>query len=349
MTTKEINKSGSDYSLWLTEVKQCIQTAQLRTVQAVNIGLVRLYWEIGKAIQHKQQQEKWGDKVIERLSKDLKSAFPEMKGFSPSNLKYMRRFADAYPECTIGQQPADQLPWFHNIVLLTQVESIVAREWYASKTLEHGWSRNVLSMQIESSLFEREGKAITNFNQRLPNGQSDLAIAVLKDPYIFDFLGLGQSANERAIENALVDHIVRFLLELGTGFSFVGRQVHMEIGGDDFFIDLLFYHLKLRCYIVVELKANSFKPEYAGQLNFYLSAVDSNIKQEEDNPTIGLLLCKKHNRIVAEYSLRNVNNPIGISEYQLVESLPKELKTSLPTIEEIEKELKDKPEDFLKK
>lgn len=336
----KITKVKSDYNAWLDDLKQYIQTVQIRTVLAVNSELVRLYWKIGTSILQKQQREKWGGKVINRLAQDLRTAFPEMKGFSPSNLKYMRRFAESYPECKIGQQPADQLPWFHNIVLLTEVKSLTAREWYAAKTLEHGWSRNVLSIQIEANLFERESKAITNFFQRLPSPQSDLATAVLKDPYIFDFLGLSKNANERAIENALVDHIVRFLLELGTGFAFVGKQVHLDVGGDDFFIDLLFYHLKLRCYIVVELKTTAFKPEYTGQLNFYLSTVDASIKHPQDNPTIGLLLCKKHNRIVAEYSLRNIDNPIGISEYKLVESLSKEFKTSLPTIEQLENELK---------
>lgn len=340
MKLHNAKKNETAYIAWLGNLKQRIQTTQLRASQSINSELIKLYWEIGRSILEKQQQKKWGTKVIDRLASDLRSAFPEMKGFSPSNLKYMRRFAEAYPECKIGQQAADQLPWFHNIVLLTQVTSLTAREWYAIKTLEHGWSRNVLSMHIETGLFEREGKAISNFSHRLPLPQSDLASAVLKDPYIFDFLGLSQHANERNIERALVDHIVRFLLELGTGFAFVGRQVHIEVGGEDFFIDLLFYHLKLRCYVVIELKATAFKPEYTGQLNFYLSAVDATFKHPQDHPTIGLLLCKKHNRIVAEYSLRNINNPIGISEYRLTEILPKELATSLPTIEQIEMELK---------
>ncbi|MBX9742184.1 MAG: PDDEXK nuclease domain-containing protein [Chthoniobacterales bacterium] len=340
MDLHKVSKNETAYTTWLGNLKQRIQTKQMRAVQSVNSELIKLYWEIGHSILEKQQQQKWGTKVIDRLARDLRAAFPEMKGFSPSNLKYMRRFAEAYPECKIGQQPADQLPWFHNIVLLTQVPSLTAREWYAIKTIEHGWSRNVLGMQIETGLFEREGKAISNFSQRLPAPQSDLVTAVLKDPYVFDFLGLSQHANDRSIENALVDQIVRFLLELGTGFSFVGHQIHVEIGGEDFFIDLLFYHLKLRCYVVVELKATAFKPEYTGQLNFYLAAVDTELKHPQDHPTIGLLLCKKHNRIVAEYSLRNISSPIGISEYLLTEVLPKELETSLPSIEQIEIELK---------
>lgn len=336
--------SETDYSAWLRDLKSRIQTAQIRAVLAVNSELVLLYWDIGRSILDKQQQEGWGTKVVERISKDLRSAFPEMKGFSRSNMLYMRAFAEIWPERAIVQQLAGQLPWFHNVLLLTKVKDKKAREWYVRAAVQHGWSRNILEMQIQTKLYEREGKAITNFAQRLPDAQSDLAIATLKDPYVFDFLGLGKEAHERAIENALVDHIVRFLLELGSGFAFVGRQVHVEVGGDDFYIDLLFYHLQLRCYVVVELKATDFKPEYAGQLNFYLAAVDAQLKIEHDQPTIGLLLCKAKNRLVAEYALRNVASPIGVAEYQLIEALPKELETSLPSIEQIEAELGHYPD-----
>jgi predicted nuclease of restriction endonuclease-like (RecB) superfamily len=251
----------------------------------------------------------------------------------------MRAFAEAWPDAEIVQQAVGQLPWGHNLVLLTKLKDPAMRLTYAQRAIQHGWSRNVLNIHIETRLLEREGQAVTNFAAQLPAPHSDLARNTLKDPYLFDFLGAGKEADERAIESAIVQHITRFLLELGAGFAFVGRQVHIEVGGDDFFIDLLFYHLKLRCYVVVELKAGAFKPEHTGQLSFYLSAVDSQIKSEQDSPTIGLLLCKTQNRVVAEYALRDSNKPIGVAEYQLVNALPAQLETSLPTIEQIEREL----------
>lgn len=280
-----------------------------------------------------------GAKVIERLSRDLRAAFPEMKGFSRANLLYMRAFAEAWPDSTIVQQAVGQLPWGHNVLLMTRLKD---REWrlaYAQKAIEHGWSRNVLSIHIESQRLEREGLAVNNFELRLPKPQSDLARESLKDPYLLDFLGLSAEAQEREIEGALVKHLTGFLLELGAGFAFVGQQVLINVGGDEFFLDLLFYHLKLRCYVVIELKAGPFKPEHTGKLGFYLSAVDAQIKHPDDQPTIGLLLCKGKNSVVAEYALRDSNKPIGVAEYQLVQSLPERLQTNLPTIEEIEAEL----------
>ncbi|WP_306547882.1 YhcG family protein [Desulfobulbus sp.] len=270
---------------------------------------------------------------------DLRNAFPEMKGFSRANLMYMRAVAEAWPDAAIVQQAVGQLPWGHNLVLLTKLKTAAQRLAYAHRALEHGWSRNILLMQIETRLLEREGRAVTNFAERLPAPGSDLAHNTLKDPYIFDFLSIGREANERALEDALVQHISQFLLELGAGFAFVGRQVHIEVGGDDFFIDLLFYHLKLRCYVVIELKACAFNPGHVGQLGFYLSAVDSQLKAEQDGPTIGLLLCKSKNKVVAEYALRDTNKAMGVAEYQLIESLPAELQTSLPSIEAIEQAL----------
>jgi predicted nuclease of restriction endonuclease-like (RecB) superfamily len=336
----------TDYTAWLAELKSRISTAQLRATLAVNAELVQLYWEIGQGIWEKQQQDGWGAKVIETLARDLRSAFPTMKGFSPTNLKYMRRFAEACPTKTIGQQPADQLPWFHIVVLLTRLADTAEREWYAAKAIEHGWSRNVLSMQIDTQARQRTGQAVTNFTARLPAVQSDFAQQALKDPYLFDFLGLSNEAHEREIEQALMQHITRFLLELGSGFAFVGRQVHLEVAGDDFFIDLLFYHLKLRCYVVIELKAVDFIPEHAGKLSFYLTAVDRQVKAEHDNPTIGLLLCRKQNRLVAEYALSAINQPIGVAEYLLTQSIPPELQGSLPTVEQLEAELQgDLPPD----
>ncbi|WP_225587210.1 PDDEXK nuclease domain-containing protein [Methylomonas fluvii] len=264
-----------------------------------------------------------------------------MKGFSRANLMYMRAFAEAWPDAEIVQQLVGRLPWGHNLVLLSKLKDAENRKRYAERAIEYAWSRNVLNIHIETRLLEREGNAVTNFEANLPKPHSDLARESLKDPYLFDFLGIGQEADEREIENALVQHITRFLIELGAGFAFVGRQYHLEVGGDDFFIDLLFYHLKLRCYVVVELKTGAFKPEHTGQLSFYLTAVDVQLKSEHDQPTIGLLLCKTQNRIVAEYALRDTNKPIGVAEYQLVESLPVELTKNLPSIEQIEQELGD--------
>jgi len=326
------------YETWLESLKGQIRSARLQAALAVNAELICLYHRIGLEILSQQKVHVWGDKVIKRLADDLKSAFPDMKGFSTSNLKYMRYFAEHCPNAKIGQQPADQLPWFHIVTLLTKVPS-EQREWYAVQVASGGWSRLTLARNIETRAHERCGAAVSNFEQRLPAPQSALAQEMLKDPYLFDFLGLADDAHEREIENALIRHVTRFLIELGVGFAFVGRQYRLEVAGDEFFIDLLFYHTRLKCYVVVELKASAFKPEHAGQLNFYLSAVDAQVKLPDDHPTIGLLLCKSRNKIVAEYALRNINSPIGVAEYQLVASLPKELKTELPSIEEIEASL----------
>ena len=333
------------YADWLADLKARIHGAQQRAALAVNCKLVLLYWQIGRDILTRQTKQGWGAKVIDRLAHDLRTAFPDMRGFSPRNLKYMRAFAEAWSDAEFVQGVLAQLPWYHQLALLDKLKTEEERRWYAAKALEHNWSRNVLVMQIESRLYERSGAAITNFATQLPKPQSDLARESLKDPYRLDFLGLAKDAGERAIEDALIKHITQFLIELGTGFAFVGRQVHMEVGGDDFFIDLLFYHLKLRCYVVVELKAGPFKPEHTGQLSFYLSVVDAQLKHPGDNPSIGLLLCKNQNRIVAEYALRDVNKPIGVAEYQLVNALPENLQTDLPSIESIERELGDLPEE----
>lgn len=327
------------YANWLGELKNRIHGAQQRVALAVNRELVQLYWQIGRDILQRQAEQGWGAKVIERLAHDLRTAFPEMKGFSRANLMYMRSFADAWPDEAIFQQAVGQLPWGHNLVLLAKLKQPEQRLAYAQCAVEQGWSRATLEIHIESHLLEREGQAITNFADRLPAPGTDLARQALKDPYLFDFLDVGQEANEREIESALVKHITQFLLELGAGFAFVGRQVHLEVGGDDFYIDLLFYHLKLRCYVVIELKAEKFKPEHLGQLSFYLTAVDMQVKAEQDTPTIGLLLCKSKNTVAAEYALRDKTQPIGVAEYQLIESLPEELQTSLPSIEQIEREL----------
>ena len=290
------------YADWLADLKGRIHTAQQRATLAVNRELVLLYWQIGRDILARQAAQGWGAKVIERLAHDLRAAFPEMKGFSRANLMYMRAFAQAWPDAAIVQQAVGQLPWGHNLVLLTQLKDPQQRLAYALSATKHGWSRNMLNIHIETRLLERTGTAVTNFDVSLPKPQSDLARESLKDPYRLDFLGLGKEAGEREIENALVKHVTEFLLELGAGFAFVGRQVLLDVGGDEFFIDLLFYHLKLRCYVVIELKGGKFKPEHLGQLGFYLTAVDRQVKHQQDNPTIGLLLCKSKNKIVAEYA-----------------------------------------------
>lgn len=332
------------YADWLSELKSRIQNARLRAALAVNAELVRLYWEIGCDILARQQAQGWGAKVIDRLADDLRREFQDMKGFSPRNLKYMRAFAEAWPDEQFVQQVVAQLPWGHNVRILDYLKSAEEREWYARKAFEHGWSRNILVMQIESHLYQRQGKAITNFSATLPPPQSDLAHQTLKDPYLFDFLGLGDEAQEREVERALTAHITRFLLELGAGFSYVGRQVHLEVADEDFYLDLLFYHLKLRCYVVIELKATDFKPEYAGKMNFYLSAVDDLLRHPGDEPSIGLILCKNKKRLIVEYALRDSNKPIGVSEYLLTEILPCELEGSLPTIEQLEAELAEDEE-----
>ncbi|MEZ5581176.1 MAG: PDDEXK nuclease domain-containing protein [Candidatus Competibacteraceae bacterium] len=345
MSDKPISLSTSPegYADWLAELKSRIHSAQQRATLAVNRELVLLYWQIGRDILVRQADQGWGAKVIDRLAHDLRNAFPKMKGFSPRNLKYMRAVAEAWPEPEFVQQVAAQLPWFHLCTLIDKLATREERDWYLAKAVEHNWSRNVLVMQIETRLRERQGKAVANFEQRLPKPQSDLARESIKDPYRFDFLGLTDEAQEREIESALVQHVTRFLLELGAGFAFVGRQVLLDVGGEEFFIDLLFYHLKLRCYVVIELKAGKFKPEHLGQLGFYLTAVDRQVKSEQDNPTIGLLLCKSRNQVVAEYALGDKSQPMGIAEYKLMESLPEPLQTSLPSIEQIENELKDIP------
>lgn len=338
-TPTSLTEPPDGYAIWLADLKDQIHTAQQRAAQAFNLELVVLYWSIGNAILDRQNQQGWGARVVDRLAQDLRAGFPTMQGFSVRNLKYMRAFALAWPDLEMVQQVLHKLPWGHNLILLDKLPGPETRRWYAAKALEHNWSRNILVMQIESRLLERSGTAVTNFDLTLPKPQSDLARESLKDPYRFDFLGLTEEAQERETEVALVKHVTDFLLELGAGFAFVGRQVLLEVGGDEFFIDLLFYHLKLRCYVVIELKAGKFKPEHLGQLSFYLTAVDAQVKHPDDGPTIGLLLCKSKNKVVAEYALRDQSRPLGVAEYRLVESLPPELQTSLPSIEQIEREL----------
>jgi predicted nuclease of restriction endonuclease-like (RecB) superfamily len=283
---------GEEYAEFLREIKERIRNAQVRAALNVNRELVLLYWQLGREILTRQQKDGWGAKVIERLSRDLRAAFPEMKGLSRTNLLYMQAFARAYPDEAIVQQLVGQIPWGHNVRILDALDDPIRREWYIRQTIQNGWSRNVLVHQIESRLFERQGKAVTNFTQTLPAPQSELAQQVLKDPYNFDFLSLDKEAHERDLERGLVEQIRAFLLELGVGFAFVGSQYHLEVGGQDFYIDLLFYHLQLRCFVVIDLKATPFQPEYAGKMNFYLSAVDDLLRHPTDQPSIGVILCK---------------------------------------------------------
>lgn len=332
------------YTAILNQLKKRIVGERVRAVLAANAGMLLLYWDIGQIILSRQSAQGWGAKVIDRLSNDLCVAFPDMRGLSSRNLKYMRAFAEAWPDRAIVQRVVAQLPWRHNIALLEHLRDEKSRLWYAQEALRHGWSQSILGLQIERHAHLRQGKAVHNFSTTIPPRDSDMAAQVFKDPYLFDFLGTADPRREREVESALVAHIQRFLLELGQGFAFVGRQVHLEVGDQDFYIDLMFYHLKLRCYVIAELKAVPFEPAFVGQLNMYLSAVDDLLRHPDDKPTIGLLLCRSKNKVVVEYALRDLKKPIGVASWQtrLVHALPKDLKGSLPTIREIEAEMTPK-------
>jgi predicted nuclease of restriction endonuclease-like (RecB) superfamily len=335
------HKMPGEYPSLLKEIKERVQTERLKAVLAANSALVLLYWDIGRSILEKQQKEGWGAKIIDRLSHDLKLAFPDMKGFSPRNLKYMRKFAESWPEQTIVQRIVAQIPWRSNLALLDKLADVETRLWYAERTIENGWSSNILAIQIETCLHRRQGQAISNFSKALPPADSDMATQVFKDPYVFDFLGTADPRRESELEQKLIGHIEKFLLELGQGFAFVGRQMHLEVGGDDFYLDLLFYHLKLRSYVVVELKAGKFQPGHVSQLNMYMNIVDDLLRHQDDKPTIGLLLVKEKNQLVAEYALSGYTKPIGVAQWerQINKSIPEEMRSSLPSIEDIEQEL----------
>lgn len=329
------------YAAFLADLKGRVERERVRVVVAANSALVLLYWDLGKAILDRQAAEGWGAKVIDRLASDLAEAYPEMKGFSPRNLLFMRSFAEAYPDHEQVKQLVSLLPWGHVIRLLQRIKAPEVRDWYAQVAIREGWSRSILELKIDGRAHERQGKALSNFKDTLPPADSDLAVQIFKDPYLFDFLGTADPRREREVELALVEHIQRFLLELGAGFAFVGRQVLLEVGDQDFYIDLLFYHLKLRCFVVIELKAVPFDPAFVGQTNLYLSAVDDQLRHPDDKPTIGLLLCRSKNKLVVEYALRGLKSPIGVADWEtrLVDSLPEDLKGSLPSIEQLESEL----------
>ncbi len=383
-----MNRTGlpADYPSLLANIKQRIRTAQVRAAFSANAELIRLYWDIGRAIAQQQHRQGWGSGVIPRLAHDLCNELPEVKGFSERNLKYMIRFYREYETAPIVQQAAAQLPlardlafvsevspppvakspdtsplsivqqlaaqlpWFHHVLLMEKIKHLPTRVWYMQQTILNGWSRNTLSLQIAACAHERHGRAVTNFADRLPPSQSDLAAQTIKDPYIFDFLTLEEPFHERELETGLLVHVEKFLLELGQGFAFVGRQYHLDVGQDDFYLDLLFYHLRLRCFVVVDLKKGPFKAEYAGKMNFYCNVVDDRLRHPTDQSTVGLILCQDENRLVAEYALRGVNKAIGVSEYRLTRALPASLKSSLPSIREIEAELStSKPSRRLRK
>jgi predicted nuclease of restriction endonuclease-like (RecB) superfamily len=336
------------YAEMLAGIKSRVQTARVRAGLAANRELVLLYWDIGADILQRQHAEGWGSQVIDRLSLDIKHAFPGLTGFSPRNLKYMRAFSEEYPDREFVQQVVAQIPWGHILYLLQKAKDPAKRLWYMRKAIEHGWSRNILALHIDQKDYERKGLAVTNFSATLPSPQSDLAQELLKDPYIFDFLGIADDAREKEVENALLAHLRDFLLELGGGFAFVGNQVRLDIDDEDYYIDLLFYHLKLRCYFVIDLKTRPFAAEDAGKMNFYLNAVDDLMRHPDDQPSIGLVLCREKegsNKMLLEYALRGLQKPVGVSAYQLTRALPDNLKPSLPTVEEIEIEIAEKVEE----
>ena len=328
----------TEYLSIIENIKREINAAQYRAALHVNADMLLLYYDIGCVI---NEHKTWGSKFIDNLAADIRLAFPKSKGYSVRNLKYMAKFAETYPEREFVQQVVAQIPWGHNIVILDKVNNLEERKWYIKNSAQNGWSRNVLGHQIESSLYQRQvlAEKVSNFENRLPSPQSELAAQTMKDPYVFDFITFKEDMLERDVEQALVRDVTRLLLELGTGFAFLGNQYHLNVGGDDFYIDLLFYNINLRCYVVIELKTGDFKPEYAGKLNFYLSAVDGILKKEQDNPSIGLLLCKSKNNVVAEYSLKDISKPIGVSEYKITSSLPDSLEKQLPSIEDIQKRI----------
>lgn len=381
--------SNQEYAEWLTDLKLKIRRNQVKAAIQVNETLLRLYWDMGREINERQKESRWGSGFLAQLSKDLMAEFPDMKGFSRSNLQHIRSFYAFYvgvnPICEqaahklvpdvsngICEQAARKLeivanddttsniicsipeeifriPWWHHIILMRKCKTPQEALFYVHKTIEGNWSRSVLLNMLDTGLYEANGQAITNFSSTLPVPQGELARETLKDPYVFDFLTMRESYNERELENALTDNITRFLLELGTGFAYVGKQVRIQVGEEEFFLDLLFYHLKLRCFVVVELKTVKFEPSQLGQLGFYVTAVNEQLRHPSDNETIGLLICKTKDKVVAEYALKNAAQPLGISEYQLSRLLPDEIKSSLPTIEEIEAELEEKQDNIEKR
>lgn len=339
MAKDEIANIGGEYEAFLAVLKQRIRAAQVKAALAVNRELILLYWRMGQDILERQRAQGWGAKVINKLAKDLRLEFPEIKGFSPRNLKYMRTFAETYPDERIVQQLVAQIPWGHNIKLMELLQVQEERLWYAQQTIENGWSRAVLVHQIESGLYLRQGGATTNFEQVLPQPQSELAQQIIKSPYNFDFLAMEDTHLERSLERGLIAHMRDFLLELGVGFAFLGSQYPVEVSGREYRLDLLFYHVQLHCYVILESKTTEFEPEYSGKMNFYVAAVDNQLRTERDEPTIGIILCKSKDKTTVEYALQGMQKPIGVATYRLSSQLPEELQRSLPTVEQLEMEL----------
>lgn len=335
-----MDKAALKYSAWFETIKQKILSARLKAAVTVNTQLLEVYWELGREIVATQKQAAWGDAVLDQLALDLRLSFPDIRGFSKRNLYAIRQWYLFFSTASeFVPQAVAQIPWGHNRLIISKTKDVAEALFYAQTTVQQGWSRDQLEYQIQHDYYSSKGKAVTNFSSTLPAAQSQLAIETLKNPYNFDFLGLEDTALEREIESAMMQHVTRFLLEMGKGFAFVGRQYAIQVSETEYFIDLLFYHLHLRCFVVVELKAGRFRPEYAGKLNFYLSAIDSQVKHPADQPSIGLILCKTKDKIEAEYSLRDIQKPIGISEYQLTQALPQELASALPTVEQLENQL----------
>jgi len=337
----------NEYKTFITDIKSKITYSQIKISSTINSALLIFYWELGEMISLKQKETKWGSKFIEQMANDLKKEFPNLKGFSRTNLFYIKKFYEFYStnlvQLTVGQidNIIFQIPWRHNIEILNKTKTLDEAIYYIKQTIVNNWSKDTLALNIKTDLFHRDGKSINNFKNTLAQPQSDLAVQTIKDPYVFDFLTFDKPFIERDIENKLIEDITKFLLELGKGFAFIGKQYHLEIANQDYYLDLLFYHIELKCYVVIELKNRKFIPEFAGKLNFYISAVDTLLKKEKDNPTIGMLLCRDKNNIEVEFSLRDINKPIGVSEFELTEILPESLKGSLPTIQEIEEELNE--------
>jgi predicted nuclease of restriction endonuclease-like (RecB) superfamily len=327
------------YEELLLEVKERIRSAQTRAAVAVNRELVTLYWQIGREILDRQARERWGARVIDRLSADLRAAFPGQRGFSSRNLKYMRALAEAYPDPGFVQQVVAQLPWGHHVVLLDRLKDFREREWYLRRTIQEGWSRNLLLNQLAGGAMRRHGQALTNFERTLPPARSELTRELLKSPYTFDFLSLDEARREQDLERALVVHIRDFLLELGVGFAFVGRQYPLAVGGRDFFLDLVFYHLRLRCFVVIDLKIGEFEPEYAGKMSFYLAAVDDLLRSPDDHPSVGIILCKDRNDVIVEYALRDTGRPMGVATYETRATLPDALRGALPSADQLTAEV----------
>jgi predicted nuclease of restriction endonuclease-like (RecB) superfamily len=331
--------NNSEYFSVLNEIKSRIKVTQHNILSHANTRAIALYWHIGRTI---NEHASWGNKFVTNLSRDIKYDFPDAQGYSVRNLKYMAKFATTWPDIKIMQRSVAQLPWRHNITLMEKLKDQKQRLWYAKETVINSWSRDILVHQIETNLYARQAtvQKVSNYNKRLQKPQNYLAVQAMKDPYVFDFIPIEKSTIERDIENELVKNITKFLLELGTGFAFIGHQYHLEVGGKDFYIDLLFYNLVLRCYVVIELKTGDFEPEHAGKLNFYLSAVDAKLKSPEDNPSIGILLCKTKENIIAEYALKDIKKPVGVSEYKILEKIPKQYKKALPSIDDIKNRIK---------